>query len=241
VNISSSLQLGDIEASVIRKRIKNLHVSVLPPAGKVRITVPEGMKDDAVRTLLATRLSWIRKQQGKFTNQERQTKRNYVSGESHFLWGKNYRLELVYQEGAPRVFLKGKSKIVLQVRPHSSTEKRAEVMNGWYRAQLLPKAQALITKWDKRIGASARHWAIKKMKTRWGTCNHKKARILLNLELAKKPITCLEYVVVHELVHILENKHSQRFSDLMSLHLPKWRSIRDDLNRFILSYEEWNH
>jgi len=239
MSTNSYLQLGSIEVLIVRKPVKNLHLSILPPAGRVRVTSPEKMKDDAIRTLLATRLPWIKKQQSKFAGQERQTKRDYVSGESHYFLGKRYRLELLYKPEAPSVVLKGKNKIILQVRPKSSIAKRREVMTEWYREQLHPVVEELITKWQKKIGVKTGSWSIKQMKTRWGTCNHKTARVLINLELAKKPIACIEYVVVHELLHIIEKKHDERFVALMTKYLPKWRSTKEELNRFILSHEEW--
>lgn len=239
MSTNSYLQLGSIEASVVRKPIKNLHLSILPPDGRVRITSPENMKDDAIRTLIAMRLPWIKKQQNKFAGQQRQTKRDFITGESHYFLGKRLKLELVYKDEAPIVCLKGKNKIILQVRPKSSKIKRNEVMTEWYRQQLYPVIETLITKWQKRMGVDAKHWAIKQMRTRWGTCNHKRARILFNLELAKKPIACVEYVVVHELAHLIEKKHNERFVALMTKNLPRWRSTKEELNRFILSHEEW--
>jgi len=241
MSTNSFLQLGSIEVLVVRKPIKNLHLSVLPPAGRVRVTSPEGMKDDAIRTLIALRLPWIKKQQGKFVGQDRQTERDYVSGESHYFFGKRYRLELVYKDEVPAVFLKGKTKIILQVRPNCTVAKRHEVMTEWYRKQLHPVVEELLTKWQKKIGAETTYWGIKQMKTRWGTCNHKRARILINLELAKKPIPCVEYVVVHELLHLIERKHNEKFLNLMTKYIPKWQSIKEELNSFMLSYEEWKN
>jgi hypothetical protein len=241
MSTNSYLQLGSIEVLVVRKPIKNLHLSVLPPAGRVRVASPENMKDDVIRTLIATRLPWIKKQQGKFDSQERQTKRDYVSGESHYFFGKRYRLEIIYKDDVPAVFLKGKNKMILQIRPHSSVAKRREIMNEWYRKRLHSIVEELVVKWQKKVGADASYWRIKQMKTRWGTCNHKRARILINLELAKKPIACVEYVVAHELLHLVEKKHNDKFVTLMSKYIPKWRSIKEELNRFILSHEEWGY
>ena len=239
MSTNSYLQLGSVEALVVRKPVKNLHLSVLPPNGRVRITAPENMKDDAIRTLISLRIPWIKKQQSKFTGQERQTKRGYVSGESHYLFGKRYRLEVVFKDVAPTVFLKGKNKIVLQVRPKTSVTKKNEVMMGWYRDQLRVLVEEMMPVWQKKIGVKVSHWGIKQMKTRWGTCNHKRARILINLELAKKPKHCVEYVVVHELVHLIERNHNEKFIQKMKENLPKWKSAKGDLNRLILSYEEW--
>jgi predicted metal-dependent hydrolase len=240
MSTNSFLQLGSVEALVVRKPIKNLHLSVLPPNGWVRVTAPAGMKDDAIRTLLALRLPWIKKQQIKFVGQERQTKREYVSGESHYLLGKRYRLMVVEANTLPRVEIK-RNKILLYVRSNSSTAKREEVMVTWYRRQLYPVIEKMMIKWQKKMGVNANHWAIKRMKTRWGTCNHETGHILLNLELVKKPIGCIEYVVVHELLHLSEKKHNDRFINLMTRFLPKWRSLKEDLNRFVLSHEKWNH
>ena len=241
MNTNSYLQLGSIEALVVRKPIKNLHLSVLPPGGRVRIAAPEHMKDDAIRMFIATRIPWIKKQQGKFATQERQTKREYVSGESHYFFGKRYRLEIVYEDNPPRVSVMGNSKIVLHVRQKSTLEKREETMAEWYRKELRTVVDEVISKWQKKTGVHAGAWRIKKMKTRWGTCNQKAGRIWLNLELAKKPIACIEYVIVHELLHLIEKKHNERFVNLITKYLPKWRSEKEELNRFILSHEKWNH
>ncbi|HOU96886.1 MAG TPA: SprT family zinc-dependent metalloprotease [Bacteroidales bacterium] len=235
------LQIGSVKALVVRKPIKNVHLSVLPPNGWVRVTAPINMKDDAIRTLLSLRLPWIKKQQAKFAGQERQTKRDYSSGESHYFLGKRYRLEVVYKDEAPKVFLKGKTKIVLQVRPESPVDKRREILMNWYRQELRIIVNYLIAKWQKKMGVTLQFWGIKQMKTRWGTCNHKRARILINLELAKKPIACIEYVVVHELLHLVEKKHNDKFVALMTKYLPKWKSIKEELNSSILSYEEWKY
>jgi predicted metal-dependent hydrolase len=240
MSTNSHLQLGSVEALVVRKPIKNLHLSVLPPDGRVRVTAPEGMKDDAIRTLLALRLPWIKNQQSKFVGQERQTKREYVSGESHYFLGKRYRLMVVEASMPTRVEIK-RNKIVLHVRPNTSTAKREEVMIKWYRRQLYPVIEEMMIRWQKKIGVNAKHWGIKRMKTRWGTCNHETGHILLNLELGKKPIGCIEYVVVHELLHLSEKKHNDRFINLMTRYLPKWRAMKEDLNRFVLSHEKWNH
>jgi predicted metal-dependent hydrolase len=241
MNTNSFLQLGSVEALVVRKPIKNLHLSVLPPNGWIRVSAPRNMKDDTIRTLLALRLPWIKKQQNKFTSQERQTKREYVSGESHYFLGKRYRLELVHKDKVPSVFLKGKNKIILQVRQNSTVAKRQEVMMDWYRTELYVIVSDLLNKWQKKIGVQVKFWSIKRMKTRWGTCNQKSARVLINLELAKKPIACIEYVIVHELVHLIEKKHNEKFQNLMTKYLPKWQSIKEGLNSFVLSYEKWKY
>jgi predicted metal-dependent hydrolase len=238
---TSLLQIGKMEVLVVRKAIKNMHLSILPPDGKVRVSSPLRLKDDAIRSLVATRIPWIRKQQAKFEGQERQTPREYISGESHYVFGRPHRLEVVWENTPPRVTVKGMNKIILQVRPNSPLARREEVLMGWYRNELRVISAELLEAWQKRIGVAVRSWGIKRMKTRWGTCNQKAGRIWLNLELVKKPLTCIEYVVVHELLHLIEKKHNDRFVALMTNHLPKWQSLREELNRFMLAHEEWSY
>lgn len=237
----SLFKVGGIEVVVLHKRVKNLHLNVLPPVGKVRVSAPTGMSDDAIRTFLATRISWIKKKQAKFKTQERQTPRKYVSGESHYFLGRRYRLEVVYLDTKPNVVIKGKKKFVLTVKPKSNVLKREQVMQIFYRNELKHILTPLIEKWEKKIGVQASFRGIRRMKTRWGTCDEQTKKLRFNLELVKKPESCIQYVVVHELVHLLERGHSDRFVGLMDKYLPKWRSERDELNQFILSHEEWNH
>lgn len=237
---SNTLQVGPVDALVVRKPIKNLHLSVLPPNGRVRVTAPLHVKDDAIRMLLATKLIWIKKQRAKFDAQERQSLREYVSGETHHFLGMPYRLEVVYEKLSPQVYLKGKDKIVLRVRPNCSTAKREEVLMSWYRLELKKVAAGLIEKWQRIISVQVQSWGIKRMKTRWGTCNQKAGRVWLNLELIKKPVTSIEYIIVHELLHLIEKKHNKKYLGLLTGHLPKWRSLKDELNRFALSAERWN-
>jgi len=235
------LQISGIEVLVLRKSVKNLHLNVLPPVGKVRVTAPSYMKDDAIQTFLATRISWIKKQQAKFRAQEREAPREYVSGETHYFMGNKYRLDVITSNIKPKVEINGKKKLVLNVRPESTVSKREQVIQNWHREQLRILLCQTIPKWEKKIGVKVQDWGIKRMKTRWGTCNNKSNRIWFNLELAKKPEGCIEYVVVHELVHLIEKKHSDNFIALMNKHLPKWRSEKDELNRSVLSHEEWKY
>lgn len=235
------LQVGNIEALVLRKPIKNLHLAVLPPSGKVRVSAPLSMRDDAIRALLATRLGWIKRQQEKFRSQERQTPREYVSGESHYYWGRRYRLDVVYDAKPPGVDVNGKEKIYLSVRPNSDRNKREKVMFDWYRKELRNVARGLIERWQKIIGVPLKEWGIKRMKTRWGTCNYKAGRIWLNLELAKKPEHCLEFIIVHEMAHLLERSHNDRFKAYLDRFMPQWRRYKEELNRTVLSYEKWEY
>lgn len=239
-NSSSYLQLGSIEALIIYKPIKNLHLAVLPPDGRVRVSAPIGMNENAIRTMLAVKLPWIKQQQKKFRAQERQTKREYISGETVYFLGRKYKLELTYKDEAPKVFIKGKTKIILQIRPNATVDKKSEVFNDWLRQELKPIITELVAVWQKKLKVQVKSWQIKEMKTKWGTCNNRNKTILFNLELAKKPIACIEYVVVHELTHLIERTHNEHFINVLDTNLPKWRSIKDDLNRFILSYQNWN-
>ncbi|HOI97672.1 MAG TPA: SprT family zinc-dependent metalloprotease [Candidatus Pacearchaeota archaeon] len=238
---SSLLQIGAMEVLVVRKPIKNLHLAVLPPDGKIRVSSPVNMKDDAIRTLISTRIPWIKKQRRKFSSQERQTARGYVTGESHYFLGKRYRLEVVYKNESSKVILKGNNKIVIQVRPGAKLEKREEAMLGWYRESLKLILDGLFSKWQKKIGVMPKAYSIKKMKTRWGTCGRESRHIWMNLELVKKPINCIEYVTVHELLHLIEKKHNENFVSLMTKFQPNWRETKDELNRLILAYEKWNY
>lgn len=235
------LQVANIEALVVRKPIKNLHLAVLPPLGKVRVSAPLTMRDDAIRTLLATRIGWIKRQQEKFKTQERQTPREYVSGESHYYWGKRYRLEVTHDEKSSSVNLIGKEKIVLSVRPNSDRNKREQVMMDWYRRELRSVANNLIEQWQRTIGISLKEWGIKRMKTRWGTCNQRAGRIWLNLELAKKPEHCLEFIIVHEMTHLLERCHNDRFKAHLDRFMPRWRQYKEELSKSVLSYELWDY
>jgi len=235
----SLLRVGGIEAVVLYKPVKNLHLNVLPPLGKVRVTAPQNMNDDAIRTFLATRISWIKKMQAKFKGQERQSPREYVSGETYYFFGKKYKLEVLETETTSNVEIKGKTKILLIIRPKANVLKREEIMQSWYRNELRKFLEKAINKWEKKIGVKACSYGIRRMKTRWGTCNHKKKNILFNLELAKKPERCIEYVVLHELLHLIEEKHSDKFIALLNKYMPKWKNEKEELNRLILAHEEW--
>lgn len=236
------MTIRGIEVLVLRKKIKNIHLNVLPPNGAVRVSAPLNMNDDAIHTFLATRLSWIKKQQAKFKGQERQTIRKFVSGESHYFLGKRYLLEVEYIDGKPKkpkVEIVNKKKIVLKVNPGSDSKKREQVLQNWYRKKLREILTPMIKSWQKKIVVEVNFWGIRQMKTKWGSCNEKTKRIWFNLELIKKPEYCIEYVVVHELLHLLERTHNDRFVQLLDKHLPKWRNTKDELNRLILAYEEW--
>ena len=216
---------------VVRKNIKNLHLAVYPPEGRVRVAAPLHMTEDAVRLAIITRISWIRKKQDAFRNQARQSRREMVTGESHYFQGRRYRLKVVEINRPPTVKFSNNSTIELRVRPNSDRVKREAVLNEWYRKKLKEQIPAMISEWEPRIGVKVADWGVRKMKTRWGSCNTKTRRIWLNLELAKKSLPCLEYVVVHEMLHLIERHHNDRFKSLMSELLPNWQTTRDELNR----------
>lgn len=233
--------MRDLTVQIVRKDIKNLHLGVYPPNGRVRVAVPLSVTDDAVRLALIDKLGWIRRQQAKFAAQPRQTDREMVSGESHYFLGRRYRLRVVDHHGAPRVVLRSRSIIELCVRPGTDAERRERVLLHWYREQLRSLIPPILAKWEKILGVHAEDWRIKRMKTRWGTCNVDARRVWLNLELAKKPVRCIEYVVVHELVHLIERHHSERFVALMDRYLPQWRHARRLLSEAPLGHADWTY
>ena len=237
--IDTTLVVSGIPVQVVRKPIKNLHLSVCPPDGHVRLAVPLHMTDDNVRLAVITRLSWIKKQQANFQAQPRQSEREMVTGESHYVFGKRYRLEVIERRGRHEVIIKNNSTLQLFVNPSTSTQNRALVLTEWYRQQLKARIPDLLTHWEPLVGRQVSDWGIKKMKTKWGSCNISQRRIWLNLELAKKPIECLEYVLVHELVHLLERHHSDRFKTYMDKYLPQWQRCRDILKREPLGNDNW--
>ena len=233
--------VSGITVQVVRKAIKNLHLGVYPPEGRVRIAVPLHINDDAVRLAVVDKLIWIRQRQAGFSKQPRQSQREMVSGESHFFQGKRYRLKVVEKNSKPSVQVKGMSTLALTVRPGTTTEKREAIINEWYRSELKVILPGLLAKWEPVIGVKVIETRIKKMRTRWGTCNIGAKRIWLNLELAKKPTSCLEYILIHEMVHILERRHNDHFKLLMDKFMPKWHIYRDELNSTTLAFANWKY
>jgi predicted metal-dependent hydrolase len=235
------IKVSGLTVDVVRKDIKNLHLAVYPPAGRVRVAAPLRVSDEAVRLAIVSRLAWIRRQKSKFSNQSRQSEREFVSGESHYFQGRRFRLNVIYQDGAPRVAIRGKSSLDLFVREGSDTAQRERVLLSWYRQQLKGLIPALLTKWEATIGVKVADWRVKQMKTKWGTCNAEERRIWLNLELAKKSTQCLEYIIVHEMVHLQERHHNDHFAELMNKYMPQWHLHREELNRSALGHEEWSY
>jgi predicted metal-dependent hydrolase len=235
------IRVRDISVEIIRKDIKNLHLGVYPPSGRVRVAAPKKVNDAAVRLAVISRLRWIRSHQEKFSAQPREPKREMVSGESHFVFGRRYRLRVVTKSHLQTAIIKKKTALELHVRPGTTRGERDLMLARWYRAQLRERIPLLLSKWQERLEVDARAWGIRRMKTKWGSCNPKARRIWVNLELAKKPERCLEYLVVHELVHLLERGHSDRFVALMDKHMPRWRQHRTELNATPLSHENWTY
>ena len=231
--------VSGLPVEIVRKNIKNLHLGVYPPAGRVRVAVPLRVSNEAVRLAVVAKLGWIKRQQAHFEQQPRQSVREMVSGESHYFSGQRYRLQLCAADGAAKVSIRSASVIELHVRPGARLETRQRVMMNWYRQYLKDAIPPLLEKWQKRLGVRVSTFGIKKMKTKWGTCNAKAARIWLNLELAKKSVDCLEYVVLHELVHLIVRRHDDQFVEIMDKRLPRWRSIRAELNGLPLAHEVW--
>ena len=226
---------------VVRKDIKHLHVGVYPPSGRVRVAAPQRLDDDAVRLAVISRLGWIRRKQAEFEQQDRQSQREFVTGESHYFEGRRYRLDVVKSDGPPTVRLLNNTWMELSVRPGADRDKREAVLHRWYRGRLRGRLPALLDKWEPKVGARAAEVRIRKMKTRWGSCNSDARRIWLNLELVKKPVSCLEYIVVHEMVHLIERHHNEKFRDLMDRLMPQWRLHRDELNRAPLAHADWSY
>jgi predicted metal-dependent hydrolase len=232
------MRLGDLPVEVVRKEIKHLHLSVLPPTGRVRISAPARLSLESIRAFAVSKLPWIQRQRRRLREQERETRRDYVDRESHYLWGVRYLLHVEETDAAPTVSLEPR-RLKLTIRPESTREQREAVVARWYRDQLRAEAAVLVARWEAVLGVSVAHLFVQHMRTRWGSCNPQGRTIRLNTELAKKPLECLEYIVVHEMVHLLEPSHNERFQSLMSRFLPRWRSARDRLNRFPVRHEDW--
>jgi hypothetical protein len=234
------IHLGDIPVDVVQKAIKNIHLSVYPPHGKVRIAAPLHMDLDTIRVFAISKLGWIKQQQEKLRGQARQSPREYLDRESHYVWGRRYLLKVVERDAPPEVTLTH-GKLVLHLRPGASQEKRQSVLDEWFREQLKDETRQLIEKWAPHMGVPAPTFTARKMKTKWGSCTPAANAILVNLELAKKPLECLEYIVVHELTHLLEPSHNPRFITLMTQFMPKWRFYREELNRLPVRHEDWGY
>lgn len=238
--MSTHVELGGMVLDVVQKDIKNVHLSVYPPTGKVRISAPRRMSLDTIRVFAISKLAWIRQHQRKLQEQVRETPREYLERESHYVWGKRYLLKVAECDEPPQVEIKH-SKMLLRARPGTSAEKKQAIVDVWYREQLKKAIPPLITRWEPIIGVKVERFSIQQMKTKWGSCSPDTRSIRLNTDLAKKPRECLEYIVVHEMTHLLEPTHNGRFIALMDRFMPKWQFHREGLNRLPVRHECWGY
>ncbi len=238
--MASQINLGDIAVEVVLKDIKNVHLSVYPPTGRVRISAPKRMSLETIRVFAISKLGWIKQQQKKLREQERETAREYVDRESHYLWGKRYLLSVSEGDRRPSLELSHK-RMTLRVRAGADEHKRQALVEEWYREQIKTAVPPLLARWEPRIGVRVKRFYVQRMKTKWGSCNQQASTIRLNTELAKKPRECLEYIVVHELIHLLEPTHNARFEALMDRFMPNWQFHRQVLNRLPVRREKWTY
>ena len=237
--MAETIQLGETAIALARKDVKHVHLSVHPPSGRVTLVAPNGTRIEAARAYAISKLVWIRDQQAKMRSQARETPRQFVERESHYLWGRRYLLTVREEEAKPSIRLSHRA-IMLTVRHGSSGAKRAAVMHEWHKSLLHGAVRELITRWEPKLGVNVAGYFLQRMKTKWGSCNHRARTIRLNTELVKKPKDLLEYVVVHEMLHLMEPTHSERFLGLMSKHYPAWREARAELNELPLAAAVWN-
>ncbi|MGJ0203044.1 M48 family metallopeptidase [Leucobacter sp. gxy201] len=236
---SAYLTVGGIDIDVIHKDIKHLHIGVYPPLGRVRVAAPERFDDEQVRLAVVQRLAWIKRQRKRLQAAPRQTEREMVTGESHYVWGNRLRLKVVERPGRAKAEIDG-DRLVIYTAPDSTAESRRAALECWYRDQLRQALAPLIEKWENKLQVTVPKWTIRRMKTKWGSCNRESRHIWFNLELAKKHPNCLEYIVVHEMTHYVERKHGERFIKLMDERLPNWELRRSELNGSPLASEEWS-
>jgi predicted metal-dependent hydrolase len=233
------IEVHGLPVRVVRKAIKNLHIGVYPPDGHVRVAAPSRMSDDAVRLAVIGKLGWLRRHRGRFMSQPRQSARQMVSGESHYYLGRRYNLRVLEDGRVGRVVLHGNGRMELCVPRGATVAYRTRVLQSWYRRRLRELVPPIVAQWEDKLDAQVSHVGIKRMKTKWGSCSAPAHRIWLNLELAKKPARCLEYVIVHEMAHLLERRHDDRFVAILDQHMPRWRQHRDELNSTPLRDEVW--
>lgn len=237
----STITVNELPVKVIRKKIKNLHLAVYPPDGWVRIAVPEIIDDEAVRLAVISKFGWIKRQIKSFEDQPRQSARELITGESHYYLGRRYLLDVAETEKRPFIEIRNKKTLVLNINRDTELEDREKLLTDWYRKEMKRILPGIVRKWEIKSGLQVNSFGIKRMKTKWGSCNPSHKRIWLNLELIKKPINCLEYIVVHEMVHFLERTHNDSFISHMDRIMPQWRTFRDDLNRSPLAHENWEY
>jgi len=238
--MSTQLELGDIKVDVVQKDIKNVHLSVNPPTGKVRISAPSRMSHDAIRSFAISKLGWIKDKQQELLNQERESPREFLERESHYVWGRRYLL-VVSEDSVPASIELKHGRMLLTIRPGTDEESRRVILEGWYREQIRKAAQPLLAQWAPLMGVEVERYFVRRMKTKWGSCNPSSRTIRLNTELAKKPPECLEYIIVHELAHLIEPTHNERFVAVMDRFMPQWEVYRQLLNRLPIRREKWSY
>jgi predicted metal-dependent hydrolase len=236
--MTETIQLGEISIEVTRKDIKNVHLSVRPPDGHVTLAAPLATRLEVARAYAISKLGWIRDQQKKLASQARETPRRFITRESHYLWGRRHLLNVLHSDTKAKVSLDHK-RIQLTVRPGATESKKAAVMHKWHKELLHDAIPPLIRKWESKLGVQVRGYFLQRMKTKWGSCNHRAGHVRLNTELVKKPKHLLEYVIVHEMAHLLEPTHSDRFLAILDKHYPTWREERAELNELPLTAEAW--
>lgn len=236
--MAETIRFGEIAIAVTRKDVKHVHLSVHPPFGRVTLVAPTGTRPEVARAYAISRLGWIRNQQSRFRGQARESRRQYVERESHYLWGRRYLLSVREEDTKPSVKL-GHRHITLTVRPGSDRAKRGTIIHEWHKSLLHDAVPGLIRKWEPKLGVEVAGYFLQRMKTKWGGCNHRARNIRLNTELVKKPKDLLEYVVVHEMAHLLERTHSERFVAILAKHYANWREARAELNELPLTAEVW--
>lgn len=236
----AQIQLGGLSVDVLRKDIKNVHLSVHPPTGRVTISAPSHMSLDTIRVFAVAKLPWIRQHQQKLQEQTRETPREYLNRESHYVWGRRYLLKITEADEAPSVELAHRQ-LHLTMRPGTDPARRQEIIEDWYREQLRQAVPPIIRRWEPILGVRVSGFFVQRMKTKWGSCNAEAGTIRLNTDLARKPAECLEYLVVHEMTHLLERRHNERFVTLMHQFMPRWRSCQQELNRLPVRHEEWRY
>ncbi|REL32991.1 M48 family peptidase [Rhodohalobacter sp. SW132] len=227
------MTVSDISVDVVKKDIKNIHLAVYPPTGRVRLSSPHSMRAESLRLFVISKIGWIRKHIRNMNSQIREPEREYIQGESHWVQGQRYLLNIIEEEKPPKVEIRNKKYLDLYVRPGSDKAKREEVIKKWYRELLKSQIPSLIEKWEEKLEVEIADWGVRQMKTKWGSCNVDDRRIWLNLELAKKPKHCLDYVVLHEMVHQKERHHNDRFKELLDNYMPSWRQRREELNEVV--------
>lgn len=237
--MSERFQLGDVAIEVTRKAIKHVHLSVHPPTGRVTLSAPLTTRLEVARAYAISKLGWIKAQQSRLRSQARETPRRFVTRESHHLWGRRHLLSIVERDAKSAVRLDHK-RITLSVRPGTARQRRAELMHEWHKSLLHAVVPGLIRRWEPKLGVSVRGYFLQRMKTKWGSCNHRAGHIRLNTELVKKPRDLLEYVIVHEMLHLVEPTHSDRFLALLDRHYPTWPEARAELNELPLAAERWD-